>query len=93
MESRGLTPTAYKRMKNEWDALQTSNKLDEWMAEHPNAYNAESKKLYFAGKLYQYNPAKHPSRKLQLAVFNANFHDLKKTLPSQSGSEEMEGAG
>jgi len=45
MESRGLTPTAYKRMKNEWDALQTSNKLDEWMAEHPDACNADDKKL------------------------------------------------
>ena len=83
MESRGLTPSAYKRMKNKWGALQTSNKLDEWMAEHPDAYNPDTKKLYFAGKLYQYNPAKHPSRKLQLAVFNANFHDLKKTLPTK----------
>ena len=84
MESQVLTPTTYKRMKSEWDALKTSNKLDEWMAAHPDAYNADGKKLYFAGKLYQYNPAKHPSRKLQLAVFNANYHDMKKTLPTKA---------
>ena len=84
MESQGLTPTAYKRKKTEWDALQTSNKLDKWFAQHPDAYNPDTKKLYFAGKTYQYNPAKHPSRKLQLAVFNASYHDVKKKMPTKA---------
>jgi hypothetical protein len=50
--------------------MKTGDKLQELFQEKPEAYNAETKKLAFDGSLYQYSPKKHPSRKLQLSVFN-----------------------
>ena len=59
---------AYKRMRSQWDANKTDDKLRAYLSKNKDAYNEDTKKLFFDNTSFAYNPKKHASRKLQLAV-------------------------
>ena len=86
-----LTPSVYKRMRSQWDAMKTDDKLQQFFKENPEAYNAETKKLAFDGVLYQYNPKKHPSRKLQLSVFKHYYANVETHMTKYGKSSGVTG--
>ena len=77
-EKQGLTPSAYKRMRSQWDALKTEDKLDKYLETYEDAYNPQARKLVFDGVTYAYDKKKHASRKLQLAVFKHYYENVEK---------------
>jgi len=79
-DKQNLTPSAYKRMRSQWDALKTDNKLQEYMHKYEDAYNPQARKLVFDGTTYAYDKKKHASRKLQLAVFKHYYQHVEKTM-------------
>ena len=80
-----LTPSAYKRMRSQWDAMKTDDKLEEYMNKFEDAYNPQARKLVFDGTTYAYDKKKHASRKLQLRCSSITTKTWKKQWPSMGG--------
>ena len=77
---QNLSPSAYKRMRSQWDARKTDDKLQEYMSKYEDAYNPQARKLFFDGTTYAYDKKKHASRKLQLAAFKHYYENFEKTM-------------
>ena len=50
------------------------------LSKNKDAYNEDTKKLFFDNTSFAYNPKKHASRKLQLAVLKRYYENVEKSM-------------